>query len=120
MRSTFNIGKSQNWFAGEDTVLAIDVTVGGTTTPQAMAGWALEWRWKTSRLGREVLVYTTADQITIGDGNGSDDRATIQVLAADTEGVAQTRGYHELWRTDFGYREMLTRGYAWLQNGGAL
>lgn len=90
-------------YASADQTIRIDVvTETGGTTPQAMTGWAL--KFVVRRSGDQALVCskTTGSGISIGNGSGTDDRATI-TLADDDVTHPPGRNYvGALWRTDDG------------------
>lgn len=91
-------------FIGADTTLRIDVTTtDGGATPQTMTGWALAFYL---RRANDVLLVskTTGDGITIGNGSGTDDRATVAITDTDMAGIEPPgREYRfALWRTDDG------------------
>lgn len=101
---------SVSLYRGADTPIYVDVvTVDGGSTPQTMTGWALEFM--VTQLTSEILSKTTGSGITIGNGSGTDDRATITVAAADTANWAPGRLYRwALWRTDSGNKRPLAVG----------
>lgn len=92
-------------FADADHTVRVDVvTVDGGSTPQAMTGWALAFTIReTKATGSLVVSKTTVSGITIGNGSGTDDRATIAIADTDTTGWPAGRHYvWGLWRTDAG------------------
>ena len=89
-------------WADSDQTVRIDVTTeDGGVTPLNMNGYALGF---VVRRNDDVVVCakTTGSGISIGNGAGTKDRATVTILAADiaaTPGRAYTGA---LWRTDSG------------------
>lgn len=104
---------ADEWHEGEDKTIRIDVVQDDDVTPQVMTGWALEWRLETDRQGVVLLTKTTAAGITIENGAGTDDRATITVDRADD--VTAAASWHELWRTDAGTVLLLSFGSVLVQ-----
>lgn len=90
-------------FQLSDASLRIDVkTTDGGATPQTMTGWALAFAVR--RTGDDALVcsYTTSAGITIGNGAGTDDRATVAVVDTDVTHPKGNNYEWSLWRTDAG------------------
>lgn len=118
------IAESEHWFIGEDRTLVFDVTSDGTT-PQTMTGWALTWEMLERRGGNSVLISKTtgAAQITISNGAGTNDRATVAITDVDTEGDGTDNDppldpgtyFYVLRRTDAGSESVLAFGDAVLQ-----
>lgn len=117
------IQESEHWFIGEDRSIVIDVTSDGTT-PQTMTGWALTWELLTQRGGTVLITKATGGSgITIGNGSGTNDRATVVVTDVDTEGDGTANDppldpgtyFHVLRRTDSGSESVLAFGDAVLQ-----
>lgn len=94
-------------FAGVDHSLVFDV-VDSAGAAQTMTGWALKFVLR--RLdGTLVFEKTTVSGITIGNGVGTDDRATVAVADTDTLGWPGGWDYkYTLWRTDAGSDVPLT------------
>ena len=109
----------QLWI-GEDKTLRIDVKQTDGTTAQTMTGWALTWEL-LDRSGGEVLLTKTtgAGEIAIGNGDGTDDRASVTIDDVDTEEASLPDGpgnyYHALRRTDAGSEALLSYGGVLLQ-----
>ena len=99
------------WFVGEDHTLQIDV-VDSAGAVKNMTGWSLTWSLTRKRgEGPTIISKTTgASQITIGNGSGTGDRATVTVARADTVDLAPGRYYHSLWRTDGANDTVLSYG----------
>ena len=97
-------------YGNADQVREIDVvTVDGGSTPQTMTGWALTF---VVRLGDVLMLSkTTVSGITIGNGSGTDDRATIDIEDTDTESWTPGQRYRwALWRSDTGNETPLAHG----------
>ena len=112
------IAESEHWMIGEDRTIRIDVVQSDDVTPQTMTGWALTWELLDRRGGTVLLTKTTASGIAIGNGAGTNDRATITVADTDIEGItgiAPGTFYHVLRRTDAGNEAVLAFGDAVLQ-----
>ena len=114
------IAESHHWMIGEDRTIRIDVLQSDDVTPQAMTGWALTWELLDKRGGTVLLSKTTAaGGITIGNGDATDDRATIPVADTDLEAVASLAVpgtfFHVLRRTDAGSEAVLAFGDAVIQ-----
>lgn len=75
-----------------------------------MTGWALAF---VVRLGSSLVLSkaTSGGGITIGNGSGTDDRATVAIADTDTAGWTAGRDYSwALWRTDDGSDTPLAYG----------
>lgn len=112
-----DIGEDQHVIIGEDRSIVIDVNQVDGTTAQTMTGWTLAW-YLTARAGSAALVTKTP---TIGNGDGTDDRATVTLDDASTESAIIAAGpgnyWHELWRIDAGSETRLVYGSFVLQQG---
>jgi hypothetical protein len=99
-------------YANADHTLRIDVkTEDGGATAQTMTGWALAFVVRrTDRDEPVVCSYTTAAGITIGNGDGTDDRATVAVADTDITHPAGNQYRWALWRTDAGSDIPLAEG----------
>lgn len=98
-------------WADTDQVVQIDVTTtDGGATPQTMTGWTLEFVVRRASDEALVVSKTTASGISIGNGSGTNDRATVTI--ADTDiATLPGRNYHGgLWRTDSGSANPLWEG----------
>jgi hypothetical protein len=90
-------------YANADHTLRIDVkTEDGGDTPQTMTGWALAFYVRRVPDDALVCSYTTAAGITIGNGDGTDDRATVSIVDTEITHPAGRNYYGSLWRTDSG------------------
>lgn len=87
-----------NFPAGAKRTHRIDV-VDASSVAQAMTGWSLAYVWRKAD-GTLALSKTTSSGITIGNGSGTDDRATVTIDAADTVSLAPGTYNYALWRTD--------------------
>lgn len=77
--------------------LRIDVvTTDGGTTPQTMTGWTLEFVIR--RIPDDALVCQLTP--TIGNGSGTDDRATVAVGVTDITHPPGRNYEWALWRVD--------------------
>ena len=119
MATRFDIDASDGWFIGEDKTIEIDVVQSDGSTAQTMTGWALTWELKRSQFHSTVLISkTTASGISIGNGDGTDDRASITVADTDTEDLEPGTYYHQLRRSDAGSEVILSRGDAVILESG--
>lgn len=91
-------------FADADLSVRVDVkTTDGGASAQTMTGWALAFSIRRTSDNALVLSKTTVSGITIGNGDGTDDRATIAIADTDTTDWPAGQGYKwGLWRTDAG------------------
>ena len=115
-----NVLESEHWTVGEHKSVLIDVVQSDGTTPQTMTGWALAWELKDSKDGTVLITKTTADGISIGNGLGTGDRATVTVESDDYANVPSGGGllYHQLYRTDVDSEALLSFGDVWLRESG--
>lgn len=105
------IAASENWFIGEDRTLAYSV-VDEDGDPQVMTGWSLSWTLAPRQGQEAVLTKTVGSGITVSNGDGVNDLATVVVSDSDTEGLEKGPGtyYAELRRTDAGFEAVLSYG----------
>lgn len=90
-------------YAQSDWDVVIDVVEEeGSSVPQPMSGWALEFVVRRTPDGALVCSKTTADGITIGDGAATGDRATVALTDTDVLHPAGRNYEGALWRTDDG------------------
>jgi hypothetical protein len=95
-----------------DQTIRIDVvTETGGSTPQTMTGWALAFVIRRSSDDALVCSKTTGAGITIGNGSGTDDRATVVLGDTDVTHHAGRDYYGALWRTDDGNDTPLWAGH---------
>ena len=106
------------WITGEDRTIIFDVKQSDGVTPQTMTGWALTWELKVSATGATSLSKTTASGIAIGNGVGTDDRATVTIAKANTSALDEGTYFHQLRRTDSGSALVLAYGTAFLKETG--
>jgi hypothetical protein len=109
-----NIAKTEFWFKGEDQDIRFDVKQSDGTTAQTMTGWTLVWELKDSPEGTVRITKTPS----IGNGVGTDDRATVSVVDTDTESLGAGTYYHHLRRSDAGSEQILSHGDAVLLESG--
>jgi len=107
-----NITADDHFFAGEDKQLVFDI-VTSTGATQTMTGWALECVFRRSAAASAVA-FTTATTalgtITIGNGSGTDDRATVTLTDDLTVGLVTGTYFYTLRRTDAGSEQVLAYG----------
>lgn len=115
MSKIFNITDGDNFFIGEDKTIEIDVLQSDNATAQTMTGWTLTWELKARNRSTAALISATP---TIGNGDGTDDRATITVADTDTEALGPGTYYHHLRRTDAGSEQILSHGSVVLKESG--
>ena len=108
-------------FIAADQVLRVDVTDGAATpAPQTMTGWALAAVVRSTDGALVVNTSTGGNGITIGDGSGTNDRATITLTDTDMTGWPPGRAYEwALWRTDAGTDIPLAYGQCTLKRVAA-
>lgn len=99
-----------NFPLGARRVHRVDV-VDDTEAPQSMAGWDLAYVWR-NQAGTLVFAKTTAvdDGLTVGDGAGTNDRATATISRDDTVDLSPGRYSWALWRTDSDNDDVLAEG----------
>ena len=91
---------------GTDFTFAVDLTSDGSPTGTAVAltGYALQFvlrRPNATETDIPLLSKTTGGGgITIGDGSGTDDRASIAIARADHLDIGPGWAEWALWRTD--------------------
>src|SRR3989304_5078912 len=103
MSKNVNITASDHYAKGEDKTLVFDV-VDSAGAAQTMTGWALEFVLRRSAASATaVLTKTTgAAQITISNGDATDDRATVTITDDDTVDLVAGTYEYALRRTDSG------------------
>lgn len=105
-----NITEADNFFRGEDKQLVFDV-VDANGDPQTMTGWALGFNvYRFDAQIAAILTYTTASEIAIGNGDGTDDRATVTIPDTATDPLIAGVYRYELLRTDAGSEQVLAYG----------
>lgn len=116
MAKEFKITKSDNWFVDEDKEIRIDVLQSDESTPQNMTGWSLTYEILTTKFGKvEISKTVSGGGVSIGDGDGTNDRATITINDTDTENLYEGTHYHRLRRTDAGFEQTLSEGEIYLR-----
>lgn len=106
------------WMAADQTPYWNVTTTEGGATPQAMTGWSLQFVIRRRSDSALVVSKTTASGIAIGNGNGTDDRATVTIGETDITGWTPGREYEgALWRTDTDVP--LWAGTVWLRKAAA-
>lgn len=87
-----------SFFVGANQQHRLDITTSAGAA-QTMTGWSLAYVWRNTAKARVVSKATSAG-ITIGNGSGTDDRATVQLDPADTAALPPGRYDWALWRSD--------------------
>lgn len=101
--------KQVNFPAGSKRTHRIDV-VDSAGSAQNMGGWSLAYVWRDSN-GYPVLSKATGGSgVTIGNGTGTNDRATVSIDRTDTSGLRGTKYDWALWRTDGTDDDVLAEG----------
>ena len=91
--------KQVNFPAGSKRTHRIDV-VDSAGAAQSMSGWTLAYVWREVN-GQIAFSKTSGGGgITVGNGSGTNDRATVTIDRTDTAGLRGTRYNWSLWRTD--------------------
>lgn len=94
-------------FIATDQQVLIDVD-DGAGVAQNMGAWALAFvvrpRAQVGTGEPEIVSKATGSGITVGNGSGTNDRATVAIADTDLPAsLTPGRGYHAtLWRTDAG------------------
>jgi hypothetical protein len=100
-------------FIGADVTVRVDVKQSDEVTAQTMTGWALSFVLRRANDDGLVVNKSTGTGITIGNGSGTDDRASVALLRADTSAWPAGDNYAwALWRTDSGSDLPLAYGSA--------
>ena len=104
-----DIAKSEHWFAGEDRSLEYLVN-DSAGADLDMGAFALTWELKDSLDSDAALITKTVGSgITVANGTGTNDKATVAVDDVDTEGLDGSY-FHILRRTDAGSESVLSFG----------
>lgn len=111
MSKNVNITASDHFIKGEDKTLVFDV-VDSTGAAQAMTGWALEWVLRRSAAATTAILTknTSGGTISISNGDGTDDRATVTITDDDTVDLVAGQYEYALRRTDAGFEQVLAFG----------
>ena len=106
------ITRDKRWFKGSRALLEIDVVDADGNTVD-VSGYAMRWVLEAPPSSTDVLskVYP-GDDISVGNGSGTNDRVTVTIAAADTSGLAADTYRYALWRTDSGSEQLLAEGDA--------
>lgn len=105
-----HITSEDHVYVGTDRTIAIDVD-DAAGAALSVAAFALTWELLTAADAVVVSKTTGAGTIVIGNGDGTNDRATVTIAAADTADLDPTKRYHHrLRRTDTGYVNPITVG----------
>lgn len=91
--------KQVNFPAGALRLHRIDVE-DSAESPQNMTGWTLSYVWREANGQLAFSKGTGGSGITIGNGSGTNDRATVTIDRADTQGLRGSVYSWALWRTD--------------------
>lgn len=106
------------WMASDATPYWDVTTTEGGSNPQTMTGWSLAFVIRRRGDNALVVSKTTASGIAIGNGDGTDDRATVTIGETDITGWTEGRNYKgTLWRTDTDV--VLWSGTVWLREAAA-
>lgn len=106
-------------FIAADQVIQVDV-VDSAAAVQVMTGWALAAVVRSTDGTLVVGKATGGSGITIGNGDGTGDRATITLTDTDLTGWPPGRAYEwALWRTDAGTDVPLAYGQCTLKRVAA-
>jgi len=112
IETTINRGQ---WFAGADLVWRFNIKQEDKVTAQDMTGWALKFiiRSKSAK-GSIVFSKTTTSDIQIVNGAGTNDRANVTTVRADTLTLVEGWYWFSLWRTNDPNDTVLSFGQAYL------
>lgn len=118
MAKIAHISQDRPIFIGHDNDILIDVVDEDTDLPLDMTGFTLEWVLRKDLNGTAEITKTAPD-ITIEDGQGTNDRARIKLypddFVVDTVMLAPGAYNHELRRIDLGNVVPYAYGYAHLE-----
>lgn len=107
-------GTLELYMASDQTPYFDVKTTKGGATAQTMTGWSLLFVVRRRSDNAVVVSKTTASGIAIGNGDGTDDRATVTLGETDIVGWTEGREYKgALWRTDTDVP--LWSGVVWLR-----
>lgn len=113
-----NIPKGQI-FIGGTKIIDFHVKQADETTPQSMTGWSLTFIMRAGFTDDqfEIIKTTAVDGgITISSHSGTDDKASISLLRADTLNWPSGNAQYSLWRSDDPNDEPLAYGTIYLTN----
>ena len=104
------------WFKAEKKSIQIDI-VDADDNSVDVSGYALRWVLEAPPSATDVLSKVfPGDDISVGNGAGTNDRVTVTINAADTSGLAAETYHHALWRTDTDDEQLLAEGDAVLRD----
>ena len=110
------ITKDKRWFKDEGKSIQFDIT-DANDNPIDVSSYALRWVLEARSDPTDVLSKVfTGDDISVGDGEGTNDRVTVTIKVADTTALAANTYRHSLWRTDADNEQLLAEGNAVLQD----
>jgi hypothetical protein len=89
--ANFAIGAAKSW--------RVDV-LDSTGAAQNMTGWSLAFVIRDAQGAEKLSKTTGGGTISIGNGSGTGDRATVTLVNADTQNLQPGRYEWALWRTD--------------------
>lgn len=107
-------------YLGADQSVLVDV-VDSAGNPLNMDGMALAFAIRQAYTSALVASKTTSSGITVGNGDGTNDRATIALADTDlsTSWPASREYRWALWRTDDGSKVPLAEGVAVFKKAAA-
>ena len=106
----------KRWFKDERKSIQFDI-VDANDNPIDVSSYALRWVLEARPGSTDVLSKVfPGDDISVGDGAGTNDRVTVTINAADTVGLAAETYHHALWRTDTDNEQLLAEGDAVLSD----
>lgn len=103
--------KQINFASGAKRTHRINV-VDSSGAAQAMSGWTLAYVWRAGPSAVDRLIFSKAtggSGITVGNGSGTNDRATVTIDRADVIGV-RGKVWWSLYRTDGTDDDVLAAG----------
>ena len=106
-----DISEADHLFIGEDRTLDFHITEAGV--PLDCSGFDLLWALSRNKNDTPSILKTTPT-ITVGDGDGTGDRVSVPLDAADTANLLPGWYSHALWRTDSGSAIVLSYGRCYL------
>lgn len=103
--------KQINFATGAKRTHRINV-VDSAGSPQSMSGWSLSYVWRAGPSAVDRLLFSKAtggSGITVGNGSGTNDRATVTIDRTDVVGI-RGRVWWSLSRTDGTDDDVLAAG----------
>lgn len=95
-------------YVGTDVTIIDTIYQSGTTTPQDITGWQLQFVVHTYSSTVALITKTTGSGITITDGPAG--KLSVAIDAADTASLAPSTYIYHVERTDTGSDEVLSIG----------